>query len=488
MRRKLALVGVMGLLAVVSLAWAEDLPDATRATGELLRNGQIEMAKQRIDACLQKNPADADAWMMRGVAILKERQSTALDKFCYPDESVFTRLNGAVETALLLIPQPVALETAQAWRKALEIAPSRRELHESLAYLYAQALMKPELLAELGELKMVAGEVPELKFLMCDLARSLAERNALADAMEAYQTVLGYYPEEPAVYAELAEMLVRHGKLAEAQQFLGKALALPNPDKRQLYRTAFRVWVVAGDYVKAQAALDAWSRLTYKRDNRFYKALFLYYSGNPKWMAEMKSFLAAPYDQCEKNHRELANFLVSPANKHDYAAYLKSLTFKVDSDLVVLLHRRGMVRFPVQAGPGIKYAEFMNTYQNYPEALQILRGMESKIAVGPEWAESFNLQFAWALQNTVGSTEANLRWQKLLNAKDFFIKSAGVYFYGKNLLAAGKLEEGRRFLQMIAKQAVSSKYAFYSQLILQQIETGSQPNPAIGSQNGEPHD
>ncbi|HYH02586.1 MAG TPA: tetratricopeptide repeat protein [Bacillota bacterium] len=472
MKRKLGIMLIIGFLVVLPVICAQELPNLTQNIGTLLQNGQIDLARQQLDAYLVNHPDDADAWLMQGNVVLKEQQALNPAGFISTDESIFSRFNGWVEPAPVLIPRDVAVEVAGLWLKAAELDPLRQDIREALAYLYTQALMTPELVTELSNLKTMAPDSPESKYLMCDLAKSLADRRAVTEAIDVYRTIIGFYPEEPGVYAALADTLMEQGRLNEAGSWLQLGAALSNPDKKALCRSQFHFWMVSGNFGKAQEALQTWSKLTRQRDGQFFAGLLLYYNNNAKWVNEMKRFLAAPHDQTDLLQRKVATFLVSPQNKHDYQSYLKTLTYSVDSCFSLLLHKRAVQKFANQVEPYTKYAEFYNTYHLYQEALSVFRGMEEpgKIVIPPT-AESFYLQYAWALQNSGDLAGANLKWLKLFNAKDFFYKSAALYFYGKNLAAAGKSAEAIKFFRLGAKEPSQSKYAFYCQQMLQQFET-----------------
>jgi hypothetical protein len=464
------IVAGIWLAVLASVGYAAVPQDPVNVIGNLIKSSQYELAQQRITEYLGSNPNDINVLMMQGNLILNERLAQGSANYTIFNESIYQKTNGYHQLAPLLIPQPVAVAVAEPWRKCLELDPNRVDIQESLAYLYAQALMKPELLAVLPHLQADAAQPEEEKYVLCTLAGMLAERNALAEAVEVYQAIIGLYPKEPVVYADLADTLLQSGRLAEAQQYLAKGAVLPGSDKKQLYWTTFKLEATLGNYPQALAALQALAKLTHKRDWQFYQGLLLYYQNKPQWVREMQAFLAAASDTTDQNDRALASFLLSKANRHDYASYQKSLTFKVDAAFLLLLHKRAMTRFPNQAEPLINYAEFHNTHHNYAEAQKTLTTLEARALITPDLAEPFHLQYAWALQNSPNKAKANQHWQKLFNAKDFFVKSAAVYFYGKNLLEAGNQPEAIKFFKMMASEAAQSKYAFYCQRLLLQLE------------------
>lgn len=329
----------------------------------------------------------------------------------------------------------------------------------------------------------MAPESPDLQCLMCSLATSLADRQALSDAVEVYRTIISFYPEEPAVYAALADTLLEQGQLNEARYWLELGKGLSGSAKKELYRSQFHYWVLAGDLSKAREALDCWAKLEKKRDAQFYAGLLLYCDNNSKWINEIRRFLAAPQDQTERGQRQLANFLVSSRNKHDYQSYLQSLSYPIDSYFSVLLHKRAMQKFANQAEPYVRYAEFYNAHQLFPEALRILQRLEERQVTILPTAELFYLQYAWALQNSGDPAAANSKWMKLFNAKDFFYRSAALYFYGKNLATAGKTAEAAKFFRMIVNEAEQSKYAFYCRRMLQQLEAEPVAEPQLKPQS-----
>jgi hypothetical protein len=471
---KIALVGA-SLVVLTTAGYAAVAPNPVSEIGNLLKTNQYDLARQRITEYLDINPNDINVLMMQGNLILNEQLATGVANFTVLNESIYQKTNGYIQPAPLVIPQPLAQAVAEPWRKCLELEPGRTEIREGLAYLYAQAGMKTELLALLPDLQADATEPTETKYLMCTLAGMLAERNILDAAIEVYQAVMGLYPDEPVVYAELADALLQHGRLTEAKQYLAAGAVVPGPDKRQFYWTSFKVEATLGNYPQALTALQDLDRLTHKKDYQFYQGLLSYCHNKPQWSREMRNFLAAPSDVTDPNHRGLARFMLSKENRHDYASYLKCLRYKVDAGFLLLLHQRAMALFPNQAGPVINYAEFHNIHHHYAETLRVLTPWEARPFAGPELTEAFLLQYAWALQSTAELAKANQYWLKLFNAKDFYIKSAAIYFYGKNFCSSGRQPEAARFFKMIAGEPARSKYAFYSQRMLLQMERETTP-------------
>jgi hypothetical protein len=478
MKKWLGIVMTLVWLAVGAPRCHAAPPEAVAMIGDLIKAGRYELAQQQIGWCLSNEPNDVDILMMQGNLILNKRLSPTVAAYTFMNESIYQKTNGYDQPAPLLIPQSVANAVAESWRKCLELDPERTDIREGLAYLYAQAVMTPELLALLPDLKADAAQSEEMQCFCCSLAGMLAERNALTEALEVYQTLLKLYPDQASIYAELAATLLQYGELTQAQQALLQGAALPGAATEQLYRTAFKFETTVGNYQQALGALQALAKLTHKRDWQFYQGLLLYYQDKPQWSRELRAFLTTASDLTDKNNRELARFLLSRANRHDYDSYLKSLAFKVDRAFLLLLHRRAMARFPAEVEPVLNYAEFLNRHHNYVETLHILSPWEARPLKKPDLIAKLQLQLAWALQNTTEPIKANPYWLKLFNAKDFFIKSAAIYFYGKNLLASGNRTEAAKFFKMMAPEAAQSKYAFYCERLLQQLEQKPAVTPA----------
>lgn len=487
MKLKLGILFLLGLMLLLPVSNAQSQPDLIHRIGSLLQKGQLGLAQRQLDTYLSTDPPDVAAWIMQGMVVLYQHEAADPESFILTDESIFNRWNGLVETAPVLIPRVVASKVAGWWQRALQLDPSQTELREALAYLYAQALMTPELMAELAELNARNSESEDLKYLMCDLARCLADRNALSDAIEVYQEIICFYPDDSVVYAALADTLIDHGRLSEAGEWLERAAALPHPEGGQFFKTRFRYWLVSGEYSQAQQDLESWSEAVRRHDGLFFKGLLLYYNNNPGWISAMKRFLAIPYDRTGRAERELARFLISRVNQDDYRSYLQSLAFKIDSNYELLLHQRALRKFPDQAIPYLEVAKFHNACKNFHAALEILHAGEDQAIITPEIVDEYQFQYAWTLQNCQDPAGANRRWIKLFNAQDFFQKSAAVYFYGKNLWKAGNVAEAVKFFKMLSNRAAESKYAYYCQRMLRQLETGAFSPTATGTvSEGEP--
>jgi hypothetical protein len=464
----------LGILLSVSLLYAQESEEVVRVVGNLLKTGQIELAGQRVDDYLASNPADVDALMMKGVVVLNERLASAVTDLVCTDDSIYRPANGFNQAVPYIVPQTVATEVAGYWTQGLMLDNTRADLHQSLGYLYAQALMKPELLTELANMKAAFPDDSELKYRMVEFARMLADRNRLDDSLEVFDTIMGFYPDDPVIYGELARTLFENGRAVEAKSLLAVATALLNPGKA-VFQTLFAVDLVCGDYEGALHAAQSLASLTRTWDWRFYKGVWLYYKNDPGWRTEMKGFLTAPADKENKRNLEIARFLVSSNNKNDFPSYLKIISFKRSDAYTLLLHKRAMDKFPNQAEPFLQYAEFHNYYRNYPQAIKIYQYLESQGMVTPALAERTYLHYAWALQDSGDRDAANKRWLQLFNAKDFYTRSAAIYFFGKNLLESENKSEALKFFQMIAPDAAKSKYAFYSRRLASQIIKEGEP-------------
>jgi hypothetical protein len=465
---------VLGLFLSVSVLYAQEPDDVVRVVGNLLKDGQIELAGQRVDDYLIRHPADVDGLMMKGVVVLNERLASASADLAYTDDSIYHPANGLNQKVPYIIPQTVATEVAGYWNQGLSYDNTRADLHQSLCFLYAQALMKPELVAELATMKTVCPDDGELKYRMGEFARMVADRNRLDDALEVFQTIIGVYPDDPLIYAELARTLLENGRIVEAKNLLTTASALLNPGQA-VFQTLFLADVISGDYEGALHAAQSLASLIRTRDWRFYKGVWLYYQNDPRWLTEMRGFLTAPADQANQENRDIARFLVSKTNKNDFPAYLKVISMKKIDAYTLLLHKRAMDKFPNQAEPFLQYAEYQNYYHNYPESLKVYQYLESRRMITPALAERTYLHYAWALQDSGDRDAANKRWLHLFNAKDFYTRSAAIYFFGKNLLESENKSEALKFFQMIAPDAAKSKYAFFSQRLVGRMIQGSEP-------------
>jgi hypothetical protein len=474
MKKKIMGLVLFGFCLGVSLLYAQNPEDVVRVVGNLLKNGQIELARQKVDDYLVNNPNDVDALMMKGVVVLNERLASEVENLVYTNESIYHPANGLNQPVPYIVSPTVAAEVAGYWTQGLSYDNTRADLHQSLCYLYAQALMKPELLAELTNIQIVFPDNPELKYRMGEFARMLADRNRLADSIEVFQAIIGLYPNDPVIYQELALALFENGRTAEAKTWLMSASTLLNPGQA-VYQTLFLVDLVSGDYEGALHAAQSLASFTRTRDWQFYKGVWLYYKNDPKWLTELKGFLTAPADAASKENREIAQFLVSKNNKNDFPAYLKIIAYKKIDAYTLLLHKRAMTKFANQAEPFLQYAEYQNYYRNYPESLETYQYLESKGMITPALAERTYFHFAWALQDSGDKAAANQLWLKLFNARDFYKRSAAIYFFGKNLLESGNKTEALKFFKMIAPDAAKSKYAFYSRRLAARISKEEDP-------------
>lgn len=93
-----------------------------------------------------------------------------------------------------------------------------------------------------------------------------------------------------------------------------------------------------------------------------------------------------------------------------------------------------------------------------------------KISCSRKQKEDLDFTLAWALQDSGNIKDANQKWLRLTENNDFYIKSAAVYFYGKNLLDQGNREEALKMFKKVSGEASKSKYATYCWNLVSKLE------------------
>jgi hypothetical protein len=454
------------LFVAVSSAAAKPSNDVKEVVGRLLADGKVKQASAKIEEYLKKYPNHIDVLMMKGNVVLRE-QSSKIMVLPVNSESIYDPTAGSITPEI--IPREVAVKVAGYWNKCLKMDPNRDDILNGLCYLYAQALMKNELIELLPRLKSALRKDKNVAGVMEQYALMLSDRNQYVMCMDVYRAIMKLFPEEASLYSNMASLYCNSNRWSDARKNIGIALQKRHKDP-SVYNNAFYIYVVSGYYARALATWTSLNELDHSNKYLFFKALYQYYQDKAEWRQTMKLYLKKADKRKEKLERDFGKFLVSRSNKDDYKSYVKSLKKLAEVDYSLLVHRRAMKKFGTKFLPYYNYGKCLSFLKNYQEANLVFQKAEAKrLAGSSEEKENLDLHYGWSLQASRKTQTANTHWVKLLNSKDFYNKSAACYFYGKNLLTGGKRAEGIKYLKMIAGDGKKSKYEVLSDYQLKRL-------------------
>lgn len=451
---------ILSVLAVPSPAYAKS--DAKDVIGGLIEKGDLERARSKAKEYLSKDPNDIDAIMMQGNIILNEYLNTqgSLAAFANTDESIYEQSIGYLGEPVKTVPRDVAEKVAALWKRCLTLDNSRDDIHMGLCYLYSMALMKKELLERLPKIKASLPRIKNLYYNMGDYARMFEARNHPDDCFEVYEAILKLYPDVSGLASDVAGVYFRHGRMREGLKHMDAALRKKGADE-MVYANGVLIFTILGRYDQARDAFKGLSGVKKNKEWQVYDGLLDYLRGNSGWKKKLASYVAGP--EAGEDSRSLAGFLLSRDNKDDLDSYRRSVDLAKESSIQILLHARARNRFPKSFEPGYRYAEMLVYYKNYDAALPVLREiLGGTFTLTKDEREPVNFHYAWALQDSGNTQEADRVWKELLGSENFYMQSAAAYFLGKNAFERGAREEAVSYWKKVSDKAEKSKYATLS--------------------------
>jgi len=429
---------------------------------KLIRAGNIEEARTEVEKYLKKDPANVDALMMMGNVILNEYFRNAghglITVTGNNNESIFDRTIGFIKPSgsNYILPKSIAMKVGAYWERCLKIDNKRKDIHFGACHLYSTALMKEKLKTRLAALHKTFPK-EKLMYVMGDYARNLYHRGEFDMAIEVYKYILAFYPYEAGIHSDVAALFFKEGRIKNAEKYVNLAFKNKNPDF-MVFDNYFMIHLMLSNYDKALAGIK---RIKKHNLKYFYEGLILYYKENTEWKNSLENYLKLASQKTEKSEIQIATYLLSNKNKHDYQSFKDSLIGGKYLNYLILT-KRAMKKFPEKFEPYYLHAKMLTYYKYYDIAIGIYKTIEKKnLSLDINNFDNYNFLYAWALQDSSKFVEAGKKWKLLLNSKDFYIKSAACYFYGKFLFNKGQKEKAFRIFKKVSEKGSDSKYATY---------------------------
>jgi putative PEP-CTERM system TPR-repeat lipoprotein len=211
-------------LSALNAALAED-PDYSPA---LLARARTKAAARDFDGALAitegvlaKNPGNAEAWKLKGDLLLVAKNG--------PDDALI------------------------AYRRALQSDPRHLAAHTAILSVLMQHGKLEDATAQLAELKKLAANNPQTRFLEAQLAY---QKKDFKQARELAQQLVQLAPNNPRTLQLAGAIEFQLGALAQAEIYLAKALQAA-PDFISARRLLVMTYMRSGQSAKAVSALNA---------------------------------------------------------------------------------------------------------------------------------------------------------------------------------------------------------------------------------------
>jgi tetratricopeptide (TPR) repeat protein len=155
--RKLAIVGLLALIALVVVIWRtmrrRDMADLLDQANHAIEQRDFASARVMLDRILDRHPMDSGALLARGrLAGAEAEWAEALNYLRRIPDTARQSAGARYFEGLVLFEMQRPRDAEQAWLRALAKAPESPETLEQLANLYALQIRVPELRSTLEQL------------------------------------------------------------------------------------------------------------------------------------------------------------------------------------------------------------------------------------------------------------------------------------------------------------------------------------------------
>lgn len=460
-----ALLVLASLVPQAGFAQSTDFSDVV----SLIKERKLDEAERRIDLVLSKEPTNVDALMYKG-NILYYRGSNAggIQLYGNEDESIYDHSMGHIGEGSSRVSPEAARQIAGYFKRALAQAPERMDIQLGLCWVYANAGMRKELIERFPALKKY-GDKPGLQYNMGDYARIIADDHSFEDGMAVYREIARLYPQDGNIVNDMAAMYFKRGDLEAAMKYFTQASRMSS-DEATLENLVL-IYAVVGDYAKSARYLRQRSKLSQDMNYLLYDALKDRLAGASGWERDARKFIDKTRgDEKYKAYTAFAESLLPVSGAYSFSEFEKSKDHGVPTYFQIINYEWAAKRFPSEFGGVFALADVMTYYHNYKKALPFFARIEAAgLAKDNEEREALDFLYAWALYKTGRAEEANVRWKRLLDSKNFYRQSAASYFLGNYHYRRNDLEQAAAYFKRVKDEASKSKYANYSSNLYETI-------------------
>lgn len=386
------------------------------------------------------------------------------------EESIYDSSIGFLGEGSSLVAPEVAKKVAVYFKRALSRSPERMDIQLGLCWVYANAGLKNELVARFPELKKHSGDKEGLQYNMGDYARIILENYSFDDGIFVYRAITKLYPRDGNIINDMAALYFQQGDLDTALKYFTQAASMSQRDEMTLANLVL-INAVVGNYDKSVQYQKQVSEM--KKDDTYllYRALYQRLTGDPGWQEELKVFINNNQDkENSKPYTDMARSLLPVSGQYGYKQYESSVNHKVETHFDIVNFDWATKQFPDKFGPTFDLADMYTFYQNYRKAIPLYERIEKEnLTRTRDEREKLDFYHAWALYRAGSVDEANRRWLRLLDAEDFYRKSAACYFLGNYHYQRKEYEKASDYFKRVKDDASKSKYANFANNLYGQI-------------------
>lgn len=437
-----------------------------------IKDSKLDQAEQMIDHILKTEPNNVDALMYKGnVLYYKGSNSGAVQLYGNEEESIYDSSIGFIGEGSSLVAAEVAKQVAIYFKRALQQAPQRMDIQMGLCWVYANAGLKDELIERFPHLQKNNTQREGLQYNMGDYARIIVNEYSLEDGMAVYQAITALYPDDGNLLSDIGAVYFQRGDLDSALKYITKAASMSQRDEMTLANLVL-IYAVAGDYEKSLYYQELVSEMTGNDKHLLYRALQQRLANTSGWQEHANAFIARhPDDDKSKPYKQMAQNLLPKNGSYSYDQYKASSGHKVETHFDLLNTEWAVKTFPDKFEPIFELADLLTYYHNYDKALPLYKRIEQqRLAKTQEERDKLNFYYAWALYSTDKIDKARQHWELLLNADNFYHKSAAHYFLGNYHYQRKEFKKAANYFKPVKDNASKSKYANFASNMYRRIK------------------
>lgn len=434
-----------------------------------IKDSRFDDAEQLVDAILSAEPDNVNARMFKGnILYFRGSNSGGIQLYGNDEESIYDSSIGFIGEGSSLVSPEVARQVAVQFKHALKLAPKRTDIQMGLCWVYANAGLKDELVSRFPHIKKYNTK-EGLQYNMGDYARIIANDYSLEDGIAVYQVITRLYPDDGNLVSDIGAVYLQHGNLKKAVEYFTKAASMSERDEMTLANLVL-INAVVGDYEKSLYYQTLLSKIKGDDTDLLYRALEQRLDGTANWQQHANAFIANHADDSDNPHKAMAQSLLPSNGKYSFEQYMDSTGHRVDTHFAILNAEWAIKTFPGKFEPLFELADLHTYYHNYDRAIALYQGIEQEqLATTQDERDKLNFYYAWALHSTGQASEASQHWQKLLNADNFYYKSAACYFLGNYYYQRNELKQAKKYFSQVKDDASKSKYANFASNLYQHI-------------------
>lgn len=461
------LIGVLTLLVTLFIAKGYSQPNSeTIAIFEPYMNeSKAKEGLAKVDSFLAFNPTNVDALVLRGnfIFLIDKANSGGIELPAAISEDIYDVQDNVLTALPFTLSDSATQAIVSTWQKAIQIEPQREDVWFGIAQILALNLNQAALLEFIPKLFNQLPYDYSTAYDFANYAGIFIDHKQFDAAIKIYKAINQLFNGHAGILNSIAVEFYNVGNLDSAIAYSEKALALNQPDDLA-YSNAFFFYAITQQPEKALQQLELRDKLNHQKTALTYQALLQFYQGEKQFKTARKALKVK--NRATEADSVLKVLAIKRVHLTDsiYQIFHKAQL----SDAHKLLIYEAFSKFYPTVDAQFNRAEILTYHKNYTAACTAFEEIDT-LKCGEQQLDDYYFYYAWALYQSNQIEEAHNMWLHLINSKNFYFRSAAVYFLGKYYLRLGNKTAAKSFFESVAEFSSESKYAALCLIELNQL-------------------